>query len=63
MKLGDLISLKPEYDSSTRRRVYLIVGQLRNAQQHCYEVMDRKGQIINIPLSSVFAYEVFSEAT
>jgi hypothetical protein len=63
VKQGDLISLKPEYKNPRRKpTAYLILDQDRTVPQHSYVVLDRAGSMIKIPLSSIFAYEVISEA-
>lgn len=62
MKQGDLISLKPEYKNPRLKPAFLILDQDRTAPQHSYVVLDRAGNMIKLPLNSIFAYEVISEA-
>ncbi len=65
MKPGDLIALKPDYRPEARMlnpTVFLILDQASPQARRYLEVLDRSGTVINIPLSSVFAYEVVNEA-
>ncbi len=65
MKRGDLISLKPEYQNTKfTPAVYMIVDQDRTAPQQCYVLLELGGEgyMIKLPLSSIYAYEVISEA-
>ena len=63
MKQGDLISLKPEYKNPRLKpTAFLILDQDRTKPQHSYVVLDRAGNMVYIPLNSIIAYEVISEA-
>ena len=65
MRPGNLIKLKEEYSSvkinNEDSPVFLILSQ-NTAEQELYgaylKLLDKHCTIINLPLSSVFAYEV-----
>ena len=70
MKPGDLITLKSEHSELPVPKYYLIVDQVqyRNdwelVEYPCFLLLDKHGAISLIPLhsTSIFAYELFSEA-
>ena len=66
MRIGNLIRLKEEYSSVSvngeDRAVFLILSQNTSEEQKLYgayfKILDKHDTIINLPLNSVFAYEI-----
>lgn len=67
MRPGNLIRLKEEYAMSIDgedREVFLVLSQNSNEEQKLYgpfyKLLNKRSTITNLPLSSIFAYEVIS---
>jgi len=63
MKPGNLIRLKRQYASGRdSKAMFLILSQNSCEEQKLYgayfKLLDKHSTIINLPLSSIFAYEV-----